>query len=163
MPEVDKGDGDEAPSRDQCVGEHLRLCYREICAGKARKSAAEHQGLIARARDVYAHRVSSSRIRPDSPDLQSPRRLEEDVPRDRYEEIGKIGSPIVGEEGLRSTKAGGENHGFGLKSVAKALKKYEGDFQWDYDPEKRRFTMTVMIGQRVSVRESRRMAQDAKC
>ena len=71
--------------------------------------------------------------------------------------------PIVGEEGLRSTKAGGENHGFGLKSVAKALKKYEGDFQWDYDQEKRRFTMTVMIGQRVSVRESRRMAQDAKC
>ena len=56
--------------------------------------------------------------------------------------------PIVGEEGLRSTKAGGENHGFGLKSVAKALKKYEGDFQWDYDQEKRRFTMTVMIGQR---------------
>ena len=55
--------------------------------------------------------------------------------------------PIVGEEGLRSTKAGGENHGFGLKSVAKALKKYEGDFQWDYDREKRRFTMTVMIGQ----------------
>lgn len=71
--------------------------------------------------------------------------------------------PIVGEEGLRSTKAGGEGHGFGLKSVAKALKKYEGDFQWDYDQEKRRFTMTVMIGQRVSVRESRRMAQDAKC
>lgn len=71
--------------------------------------------------------------------------------------------PIVGEEGLRSTKAGGEDHGFGLKSVAKALKKYEGDFQWDYDQEKRRFTMTVMIGQRVSVRESRRMAQDAKC
>lgn len=71
--------------------------------------------------------------------------------------------PIVGEEGLRSTKAGGEDHGFGLKSVAKALKKYEGDFQWDYDQEKRRFTMTVMIGQGVSVRESRRMAQDAKC
>lgn len=60
--------------------------------------------------------------------------------------------PIVGEEGLRSTKAGGEGHGFGLKSVAKALKKYEGDFQWDYDPEKRRFTMTVMIGQRAGAR-----------
>ena len=71
--------------------------------------------------------------------------------------------PVVGEDGLRSTKAGGEDHGFGLKSVAKALKKYEGDFQWDYDQERRRFIMTVMIGQRVSVRESRRMAQDAKC
>lgn len=71
--------------------------------------------------------------------------------------------PVVGEDGLRSTKAGGEDHGFGLKSVAKALKKYQGDFQWEYDGEKKHFLMTVMIGQRVSVRESRRMAQDAKC
>ena len=54
--------------------------------------------------------------------------------------------PILGEEGLRSTKAGGEDPGFGLKSVAKSLKKYEGDFQWDYDKEKRHFSMTVMIG-----------------
>lgn len=60
--------------------------------------------------------------------------------------------PIVGEYGLRSTKEGGDFHGFGLKSVAKALKKYEGDFQWDYDQEKRRFTMTVMIGQRAGTR-----------
>lgn len=57
-------------------------------------------------------------------------------------------SPVVGEYGLRSTKEGGDFHGFGLKSVAKALKKYEGDFQWDYDKEKRQFSMTVMIGQR---------------
>ena len=56
--------------------------------------------------------------------------------------------PVVGEDGLRSTKAGGDGHGFGLKSVAQALKKYEGDFQWDYDGEKRRFTVTVMIGQK---------------
>lgn len=56
--------------------------------------------------------------------------------------------PIVGEDGLRSTKEGGDLHGFGLKSVAKALKKYQGDFQWDYDKERRQFTVTVMIGQR---------------
>lgn len=55
--------------------------------------------------------------------------------------------PVVGEEGLRSTKEGGDLHGFGLKSVAKTLKKYQGDFQWDYDKEKRHFSMTVMIGQ----------------
>lgn len=55
--------------------------------------------------------------------------------------------PVVGEEGLRSTKGSGELHGFGLKSVAKTLKKYQGDFQWDYDKESRQFSMTVMIGQ----------------
>lgn len=54
--------------------------------------------------------------------------------------------PVVGEEGLRSTKEGEGFHGFGLKSVAKTLKQYQGDFQWDYDKEKRHFSMTVMIG-----------------
>ncbi len=54
--------------------------------------------------------------------------------------------PVVGEEGLRSTKEGEGFHGFGLKSVAKTLKRYQGDFQWDYDKEKRHFSMTVMIG-----------------
>ena len=71
--------------------------------------------------------------------------------------------PVEGEDGLRTTKKERELHGFGLKSVAQALKKYQGDFQWEYDGEKKHFLMTVMIGQRVSVRESRRMAQDAKC
>lgn len=54
--------------------------------------------------------------------------------------------PVVGEDGLRSTKEGEGFHGFGLKSVAKTLKRYQGDFQWDYDKEKRHFSMTVMIG-----------------
>lgn len=64
--------------------------------------------------------------------------------------------PVVGEEGLRSTKEGEGGHGFGLKSVAKALKKYEGDYQWDYDREKRHFSMTVMIGQRETGQERKR-------
>lgn len=39
-----------------------------------------------------------------------------------------------------------ELHGFGMKSVSKTLKKYHGDFEWEYIPEKRLFTVTVMIG-----------------
>lgn len=63
--------------------------------------------------------------------------------------------PIVGEDGLRSTKEGGF-HGFGLKSVAKALKPYQGDFQWDYNKEQRNFSVTVMIGQRETGPERKR-------
>lgn len=39
-------------------------------------------------------------------------------------------------------------HGFGLKSVAKTLKKYHGDFAWDYDAEGRLFTITAMMENR---------------
>lgn len=46
---------------------------------------------------------------------------------------------------LISTKAGIGLHGFGLKSVAKAIKKYDGDYEWDYDSDKHLFTFTVMV------------------
>ena len=46
---------------------------------------------------------------------------------------------------LISTKAGIGLHGFGLKSVAKAIQKYDGDYEWDYDADKRLFTFTVMV------------------
>ena len=46
---------------------------------------------------------------------------------------------------LISTKAGTGLHGFGLKSVAKAIKKYDGDYEWDYDADKHLFTFTVMV------------------
>ena len=47
---------------------------------------------------------------------------------------------------LVTTKSDREFHGFGLKSVKKTLKKYEGDFEWDYDEINRTFTITVMVG-----------------
>ena len=46
---------------------------------------------------------------------------------------------------LLSTKSNVNFHGFGLKSVAKAISKYQGDFEWSYDTEKHAFTVTVMI------------------
>lgn len=46
---------------------------------------------------------------------------------------------------LQTSKPDRSIHGFGLKSVAKCLKKYHGDLHWDYDQDSHLFTMTVMI------------------
>ena len=46
---------------------------------------------------------------------------------------------------LKTSKADRSTHGYGLKSVAKCLKKYQGDMHWDYDENNHLFTMTVMI------------------
>lgn len=46
---------------------------------------------------------------------------------------------------LQTSKSDRSIHGFGLKSVAKCLKKYHGDLHWDYDEDDHLFTMTVMI------------------
>lgn len=46
---------------------------------------------------------------------------------------------------LISTKSAASLHGFGLRSVAKTIRKYQGDFDWFYDAEKHAFTVTVMI------------------
>lgn len=46
---------------------------------------------------------------------------------------------------LISTKSETGFHGFGLKSVAKAIQKYDGDYEWDYDGDQQVFTFTVMV------------------
>ena len=50
---------------------------------------------------------------------------------------------------LISTKGDTSFHGFGLKSVAQSIRKYQGDFEWLYDSEKHTFTVTVMIADRI--------------
>ena len=55
-------------------------------------------------------------------------------------------APITDGGKLRSTKSDAAFHGFGLKSVARTLKKYDGDFAWEYDEKNSEFVMTVMIG-----------------
>lgn len=55
-------------------------------------------------------------------------------------------APITEGGKLRSTKNDAAFHGFGLKSVARTLKKYDGDFAWEYDEKNSEFVMTVMIG-----------------
>ena len=46
---------------------------------------------------------------------------------------------------LISTKSDTKFHGFGLKSVAKTVRQYQGDYDWEYDIDKKMFTVTVMI------------------
>lgn len=49
---------------------------------------------------------------------------------------------------LLSTKADAKYHGFGLKSVEKTICKYQGDYDWEYNAEKKIFTVTVMIAEK---------------
>ncbi len=56
--------------------------------------------------------------------------------------------PKVSGKQLISTKEDQTIHGFGLKSVARTLKKYNGDFEWTYDLPSRTFTVTVMLSGR---------------
>lgn len=55
--------------------------------------------------------------------------------------------PKVNGNVLLTTKEDGSYHGYGMKSVAKTLKKYAGDYRWRYDEHTRQFFTTVMIGQ----------------
>ncbi len=50
----------------------------------------------------------------------------------------------VNEE-LFTTKSDKKFHGVGLKSVFKTLKKYNGDYDWEYDQQNKVFTAIVMI------------------
>lgn len=54
-------------------------------------------------------------------------------------------APIVKGDQLLSSKDTPQIHGYGLKSVSKTLKKYQGDMMWEFDDAKHIFTMTVMI------------------
>lgn len=53
--------------------------------------------------------------------------------------------PKLSGHRLISTKSGAGFHGFGMKSVAKSIKKYDGDYEWEYDADKRLFIVTVMV------------------
>ena len=59
--------------------------------------------------------------------------------------------PLTHGDKLVTTKKNRTMHGLGLQSVAKALKKYRGDYQWDYDAIHHQFIMTVMIGNPIDI------------
>lgn len=48
-------------------------------------------------------------------------------------------------ENLVTSKPNQALHGFGLKSVKRTIKKYEGDFEWIYDKQNHLFTVTIML------------------
>lgn len=55
-------------------------------------------------------------------------------------------APHTEGDSLISSKKNKEYHGFGLKSVAQVLQKYQGDFDWNYDSATSQFAVTAMIG-----------------
>lgn len=48
------------------------------------------------------------------------------------------------DKNLKTSKKKG-NHGLGLKSVEKTIKKYGGDFEWEYNKTHKTFTITIML------------------
>lgn len=57
--------------------------------------------------------------------------------------------PRVSGNRLLSTKEDPEFHGVGLRSVANALKKYEGDYDWNYSSEEHLFSVTAVLGEKI--------------
>lgn len=58
-------------------------------------------------------------------------------------------TPNSQEGQLLTTKKDKNLHGFGLKSVSKTLKKYQGAYRWDYDEMSRTFIVTAMIASHI--------------
>ncbi len=56
--------------------------------------------------------------------------------------------PKTSNNKLITTKDDKKLHGIGLKSVAKTLAKYNGDYDWEYDNQNKVFTATVMLSER---------------
>ena len=52
---------------------------------------------------------------------------------------------------LVTSKENKSAHGFGLKSVRKTLRKYNGDYEWTYDANRCLFVVTAMVGSHSSV------------
>ena len=57
-------------------------------------------------------------------------------------------APKTSKDKLITTKNDKKLHGIGLKSVAKTLAKYNGDYDWEYDAPNKVFTATVMLSER---------------
>lgn len=59
-------------------------------------------------------------------------------------------APNIYGGNLVTSKTDKKLHGFGLKSVEKILKKYQGGFEWRYDEDRHVFTATAFMGNALS-------------
>ena len=46
---------------------------------------------------------------------------------------------------LKTTKKNKGSHGLGMKSIAKTLKKYGGDYEWEYSQTDKQFKLTIIL------------------
>lgn len=54
-------------------------------------------------------------------------------------------APIFSNKELLTTKKNKRQHGLGIKSIKRTLKKYNGDLEWKYDDSDKVFTAILMI------------------
>lgn len=53
--------------------------------------------------------------------------------------------PTLKNGKLVSTKKDQELHGYGFKSISKALKKYDGDIEWYYNEKDKTFNISIIF------------------
>lgn len=53
--------------------------------------------------------------------------------------------PLVRKNQLLSTKTDNKLHGYGFKSIKKAVKKYNGDIEWEYNDTEKVFTVSILF------------------
>lgn len=53
--------------------------------------------------------------------------------------------PIIKNNILVSSKGDNTFHGYGIKSIEKVVKKYDGNYEWSYDAEDKEFTTSVIF------------------
>ena len=53
--------------------------------------------------------------------------------------------PKINGDSLITLKNDKANHGFGIKSILKAIKVYDGDMQWEYDDQNNLFKTVIMF------------------
>lgn len=49
------------------------------------------------------------------------------------------------EKNLKTTKKNKQMHGLGIKSIQKAVKKYDGELEWEYDENGKQFSITIIL------------------
>lgn len=54
-------------------------------------------------------------------------------------------APKLKNDKLVSTKGTQGIHGYGFKSISKAVKKYSGDIEWDYNEDEKSFSISILF------------------
>lgn len=49
------------------------------------------------------------------------------------------------DKNLKTTKKNKQLHGLGIKSIQKAVKKYDGELEWEYDENEKQFSITIIL------------------
>lgn len=57
--------------------------------------------------------------------------------------------PVISGDILKSTKSDDGEHGLGVKSIRRIVKKYDGEFEWQYDDSAKEFVVHIIFNPKV--------------